>query len=373
MTPRVAFIDYFPTHYRRGLYEQLGRSGDVDFYFFSDQRERWSDPRVPAVWDGGYRRIELPRYRIAGESVMPGVVRRIAAGNYDAVIKSPNGRLMLPLVYEASRVSQTGFVLWLGMWMHPNSAFHRLSKPLMESIYRGSGAIVAYGEHVRRFVLSTRGVAADKVFVAGQAVDGRTFEAIAPARDNAAPEVLFVGQFKEYKGLTYLLDAFDGPAINGARLRLVGGGPLEGWARERIRGSDQVELVGYRSQDQLPAEFATARCLVLPSVTTALDKEPWGLVVNEAFHAGVPVVATDAVGAAAGGLVVDGRNGFIVPERDSVSLARAVRKLVDSPELAARMGAAGREDVAAFNYERMASAFLAAVDRAVAARRAGRR
>ena len=64
---------------------------------------------------------------------------------------------------------------------------------------------------------------------------------------------------------------------------------------------------------------------MLPSITTALDKEPWGLVVNEAMHAGLPVVATDAVGAAAGGLVRDGENGFVVPERDADALAAAVR------------------------------------------------
>ena len=303
---------------------------------------------------------------------MPGAVRRIAAGKYDAVIKSPNGRLMLPLVYGASRLSQTGFVLWLGMWMHPNSNFHRASKPFMESIYRGSEAIVAYGKHMRDFALSTSGVVADKIFIAGQAVDGSAFEAVRPARDGTVPEVLFVGQFKEYKGLRYLLDAFDDPSLKRARLRLVGGGPLEDWTRARISDRDHIELVGYRPQDQLPAELARARCLVLPSVTTALEKEPWGLVVNEAFHAGVPVVATDAVGAAAAGLVIDERNGFVVPERDAAALTRAIRSLVESPELAARMGATGREDVAAFNYDRMASAFLDAVEHAIAGRQATR-
>ena len=58
------------------------------------------------------------------------------------------------------------------------------------------------------------------------------------------------------------------------------------------------DVVGYLPQQRLPETLAGARCLVLPSVTTALDREPWGLVVNEAMHAGVPVIATDAVGAA---------------------------------------------------------------------------
>jgi glycosyltransferase involved in cell wall biosynthesis len=129
-----------------------------------------------------------------------------------------------------------------------------------------------------------------------------------------------------------------------------------------------VELVGYVPQDRLPEELARARCLVLPSVTTDLDREPWGLVVNEAMHAGVPVVTTDGVGAAAGGLVQHGRNGFVVPERDAPSLAAAIRRLVAEPQLAGRLGDQARQDVRRFDYPAMADAFEAAVEHAIAAR-----
>jgi glycosyltransferase involved in cell wall biosynthesis len=366
--PRIAFIDYFPTHYRRGLYEEIGRRADADFYFFADERERWWNPRLSLVEEGTFRRIDLPRYRIGGEAVMPGVARRILAGRYDAVIKSPNGKLMLPLVYGAAKARGTAFVLWTGMWMHPTTRFHRASKPLMEGIYRGSDAIVTYGEHVRQFVLETAGVAPEKVFVAGQAVDPSRFAAVQPARAGQAPEILFIGQFEERKGVTYLLDAIRRLSDTQVRLRLVGSGADEDRLRAYAGDDQRIEFLGHRSQDELPSELARARCLVLPSVTTELDKEPWGLVVNEAFHAGVPVIATDGVGAAAGGLVRHGRNGFVVPERDSVALADALLPLVEDASLASRMGEAGREDVAAFNYDRMATAFLSAVDFALASR-----
>ncbi len=370
--PRIAFIDYFPTHYRRGLYEEIGRRADADFYFFADERERWWNPKLPLVREGTFNRIELPRYRVLGEAVMPGVARRILAGDYDAVIKSPNGRLMLPLVYGAAKLRGTAFVLWTGMWMHPTTRVHRASKPLMEGIYRGADAIVAYGEHVREFVLQTPNVAPEKVFVAGQAVDPTRFAGVQPVRNGQAPEILFIGQFEERKGLPYLLDAFQSLSDTPARLRLVGSGSDESQLRSYASQHAGIELIGHRSQEELPSDLARARCLVLPSVTTELDKEPWGLVVNEAFHAGIPVVTTDGVGAAAGGLVRDGRNGFVVPERDAPALARALRSLVEDPGLAATMGEAGREDVAAFNYVRMADAFLAAVEFALASKRAAR-
>jgi glycosyltransferase involved in cell wall biosynthesis len=120
-------------------------------------------------------------------------------------------------------------------------------------------------------------------------------------------------------------------------------------------------MLGYVPQDQLPQYLADATCLVLPSVTTELAREPWGVVVNEAMHAGLPVVASDAVGAAAGGLVQDGVNGRIVPERDAYALAVALRTVLGDRKYASTLGRRARGDVRLFTYNRMAAAFENAV------------
>jgi glycosyltransferase involved in cell wall biosynthesis len=188
---------------------------------------------------------------------------------------------------------------------------------------------------------------------------------VRPARNGAA-RVLFVGQFEERKGLTDLLDAFAAVPEPTARLRLVGNGSLEHELAERAARDRRLEIVGYVPQERLPQVLGEARCLVLPSITTALDREPWGLVVNEAMHAGVPVIATDAVGAAAGGLVQDGRNGLVVPERDPGRLGAAIQRLVSDPELATRLGDQARTDVERFSHRAMADAFQAAIEHAIA-------
>jgi glycosyltransferase involved in cell wall biosynthesis len=365
VTRRIAFIDYFATHYRRRLYEELARRMDVDFYFFADERERYWNRKIPLVRAGDFRRVELPRYRIAGQAVMPGVAPRILSGRYDAVIKSLNGKLMLPLVYGSSRARGVPFVLWTGMWFHPVSAVHRLTQPLTHHVYRSVEAIVAYGEHVKRFVCETPGVEADKVFVAGQAVEPERFTVVERSANGPA-EILYVGQFERHKGITDLLAAFPHVADQGARLRLVGNGSLEPEVGRHAARDARIEIVGYLPQDRLPEPLARARCLVLPSITTTLDREPWGLVINEAMHAGVPVIATDAVGAAAGGLVEHDRNGLIVPERDPGALARAMSRLADDAELAARLGDQARRDVERFTHRAMADAFEAAVEHAIA-------
>ena len=246
---------------------------------------------------------------------MPGLALALHPRRYDAVVKSLNGKLMLPLVYGASRARGLPFVLWTGMWHHPRTGFHRVTRPLTRHVYRAAEAIVAYGEHVERYLVETADVDASKVFVAGQAVEPERFAAVRPARNGEA-EVLFVGQFEERKGLADLLDAFAELGDVRARLRLVGNGSLEPEVTRRAAQDPRIEVVGYLPQERLPEALARARCLVLPSITTALDREPWGLVVNEAMHAGLPVIATDAVGAAAGGLVRHDSNGLIVPERD---------------------------------------------------------
>jgi glycosyltransferase involved in cell wall biosynthesis len=86
------------------------------------------------------------------------------------------------------------------------------------------------------------------------------------------------------------------------------------------------------------------------------------------MHQGTPVIATDAVGAVAGLLVRDGRNGMVVPAGDAEALGGRIRLLVRNPELRARLGDAAREDVAPYTPD----AWAEGVSRALAATGGGR-
>jgi glycosyltransferase involved in cell wall biosynthesis len=85
------------------------------------------------------------------------------------------------------------------------------------------------------------------------------------------------------------------------------------------------------------------------------------LVVNEAMNRGLAVIATDAVGAAAGGLVRDHHNGLIVPAGDSRALSAAITRLAQDLGLRRRMGSAGRADVLAFSHDAWAAGFSRAL------------
>ena len=78
----------------------------------------------------------------------------------------------------------------------------------------------------------------------------------------------------------------------------------------------------------------------------------------------LPVIATDAVGAAAGGLVRHGRNGLIVPANDAKALAEAVRRTAEDDTLRRTLGTNAGRDVAAFTPEAWAAGIAGAVESA---------
>jgi glycosyltransferase involved in cell wall biosynthesis len=86
------------------------------------------------------------------------------------------------------------------------------------------------------------------------------------------------------------------------------------------------------------------------------------------MNAGLPVLATDAVGAVAGGLVIDGETGLVVPERDVERLAAALSRLANDAFLRSRLGAAAREHVLRWSYEAAMAGLNAAIRAAVEAR-----
>ena len=91
--------------------------------------------------------------------------------------------------------------------------------------------------------------------------------------------------------------------------------------------------------EQVRNFLAAADVLVIPSLRTRSFREPWGLVANEAMNQSTPIIATDEVGAVAGGLVRHERNGLVVPAGDARRWPAALRRLHDDAA-AARDGSA---------------------------------
>ena len=177
------------------------------------------------------------------------------------------------------------------------------------------------------------------MFVAPQAVEPELFARSVGTEEIAAfrrehhlgegPLVLYVGRFVAEKGVEVLLEAWRSVAAASAEpvatLVLIGDGPLATRAAEmRAPAHPGVRVIGTVARDRLAAAYASAEFALLPSIPTPRFREPWGLVCNEAMHQARPMIVSDAVGAAAGGLVRDGETGLIVPAGDVPALAAAI-------------------------------------------------
>jgi glycosyltransferase involved in cell wall biosynthesis len=94
------------------------------------------------------------------------------------------------------------------------------------------------------------------------------------------------------------------------------------------------------------------------------EREPWGVVVNEAAACGLPLVLSDRVGAAYD-LLQEGENGALVPAGDVAAAANALRRLAADAGLRRTFGARSREVARDWGYGPSVEGFLAAVQDAV--------
>jgi glycosyltransferase involved in cell wall biosynthesis len=263
----------------------------------------------------------------------------------------------LPAAALGACAARVPFVLWSALWAHPRTPAHVLAgAPLLAALYRSADAVVAYGSHVAAFA---RARGATNVHVAPQAVDNAFWGATVAVERSAPFTAVFLGRPSRAKGALLLLDAWhlSGLGAAAAALVLVGAGP--GPARSPAGGA--VAVMGAQPPEQVRNFLAGADVCVIPSLRTRSFREPWGLVANEAMNQSTPVIASDEVGAVAGGLVRHERNGLVVAAGDRAALAGALRRLHDDPELRARLGANARRDVAPYTFDAWAGGFAAAL------------
>jgi glycosyltransferase involved in cell wall biosynthesis len=163
----------------------------------------------------------------------------------------------------------------------------------------------------------------------------------APRRNSPeSVRVLYCGQLIERKGLRTLLNAFRGLAdeFPQSELILVGEGPLRESLAAQVpaRLQKRVIFAGFQPVDELPRFFGQADLFVLPSL-----HDGWGVVVNQALAAGLPVICSTAVGAAAD--LVSDRNGYVVPPADVSALTSALRRLIGDRDLRIAFGEHSRD------------------------------
>lgn len=161
--------------------------------------------------------------------------------------------------------------------------------------------------------------------------------------------ILSVGRLVEKKGHEYTLRAVAKLCYEGRNIicTVIGGGPLKNELQslvEELGIEKNIKFQGALSQDEVIEHYKKSHIFVLASITARDgDREGQGLVLQEAQAMGLPVVSTLHNGIPEG--VLDGKSGFLVPEKDVDALAERLEYLINHPDIWPQMGRAGREYV----------------------------
>lgn len=209
--------------------------------------------------------------------------------------------------------------------------------------------VVAISEAVREHLVNDLKVKKEKITLVHNGVDIAKFshfysEAEKEKFRNQAglrngPVVGIIARLSLVKGHRYLLAAMR-EVVNlkpDAQLLIIGEGSLK---EELLNQTKMLGLkenvVFFGSIFDTTLALSVMDIFALPSL-----KEGLGLSIMEAQAAGIPVIASNVGGIYT--IIKDNENGFLVPPEDSLSLARAIIRLMDDPKLAKKMGDRGRE------------------------------
>ena len=159
------------------------------------------------------------------------------------------------------------------------------------------------------------------------------------------PQIITVGGLNRHKGMDIVIRAFAQVKAPGARLCIVGSGPLEASLKElagSLRLAERVEFTGSLETDQVIERMNASTALAIGS---RMDTSP--NVVSEAHAIGLPVIGTRVGGIPE--MIDEGTNGYLVDGDDAQTMGERMDRLVSEPETCRRMGEAGREKVRLLN------------------------
>ena len=309
----------------------------------------WSGCAPRATLDG------IAVHRVGTRHTFPLLARRYyrrhLAGTHDVLVEDVN---KVPLYTPRWKA---GHVVALVPHLFGGTAFQELAAPLASAVWLAERPLgrVYRGVPFEAISESTaddlarRGIPRQSVVVIYPGIDTVSYTPDASVR-SPRPLFSYLGRLKKYKGVHYVIRAFAAMGTPEAVLEIAGAGDYR-TELETLAGSldlgDRVRFLGRISEGEKLALLRRSWALVFAS-----PKEGWGITNLEAAACATPVVASNSPGIRES--VRNGETGFLVPHGDVAAMAAAMRRLAESRQLVATLGAQARVFSETFTWERAA-------------------
>src|SRR6185436_460784 len=261
-------------------------------------------------------------------------------------------------IWLRSYFQNSNYIIWSGAWDFPgrmDSWFRKFERRLM--IKRAS-AFVAYGSKAKEYLVKM-GAPAEKIHIAINTVDTKFFSEETkklrlateiPAKKN----LLYIGYLVPRKNVNKLVEIIEllSKKRNDFVLNILGDGIEKSILEKTVAEKKLDEVIkfhGFIQKNELPEYLAKSCCFLFQT-----DFDVWGLVVNEAMAAGLPVFSSLNAGATFD-LIVDGKNGFAVDYNHTSDILQKINLFLDDAAFRESL----KENAAAF-IEKKASIEMSA-------------
>ena len=301
---------------------------------------------------------------------LPGALLRFQP---DVVISGELGWRTL-LAYALCRLLGARLVIWSYHSKSSVTSAGRVLRIVRRWLLGSAAAVIGMGRQARE-ALETLGVPSEGIFDAPNAHDHESFLA---ARASLDPETvrrtlaeglgcrdriaLVAGRLVPVKGIAPLLAAWErlpAKVRDDWTLLFVGSGPLASMIEEASAAEPDGAIVHVPELPprELVEYYAASRLLIFASLA-----DTWGLVVNEAFASGLPVLCSRYAGCA-DDLLRPGENGWLFDPTEPGEFVSALREALSAPDLD-RLARGARDTAERFRPEAMAAGFRRAVESA---------
>lgn len=268
-----------------------------------------------------------------------------------------------------ARLFRRKIILWCESNRYEKRANYPWNQAYKRWFVRNSTGHIVPGRASFEYILS-QGAVKDKIWIAPNAVDNEYFtragdtyretkEIFKQSKGYPNKLILYVGHLIEEKGIRDLLKAFQilSYEYTDLGLLLIGSGKENGYYKNFCKTNNlrNVFFAGFIYQEDLPIYYAVSDVFVLTTYSDA-----WGLVLNEAMASKLPVISSDASGAAYD-LIEPGVNGYIFKKGDIEQLSGYLREILKDERKRMGMGEESLNIIQNYSPLRCAQGFIQAI------------
>lgn len=224
-------------------------------------------------------------------------------------------------------------------------------KPIIKSIWKRAGAVVANSKGLRELALLTS--PDQEISVIYNGIDVSEFKPdLNRTNDGDVLRIVCVSRLIERKGIKYLIEAIGKLKDKNIKLVLVGEGNQEEELKKLAQDlgiSNIVDFKGYISHDNIADIYRNSDVFILPSLNEGMSN-----ALLEGMASGLTVIVTDTGGTVE---LLDG-NGIIIPMGDSDAIVEAIRRLMDHPDERKRMNIKSRKIAELMDWKAVGESYL---------------